>query len=174
MTDLEKSTTHLIPRGTDRVRRRAQQAEAKVLSEKEVAELISPSGPEKDAAIEAAQAREKAKFNDAVPTARVRRKVLQAEHKAQADAEAATVIQRTPDPELLAGFRPGQQVDHITARQIMRRHDRAARNVNMQVAQTVAKATLGVLNGRQDIPVRAKHRRAAKHEAAIAAAKKQG
>lgn len=173
MTDLEKSTTHLIPRGTDRVRRRAQQAEAKVLSEKEVAELISPSGPEKDAAIGAAQKREKDKFGTD-PNARTRRRVLQAEHKAQADAEAATVVSREPDPPTLAGFRPGQQVDHITARQIMRRHDRAARNVNMQVAQTVAKATLGVLNGRQDIPVRAKHRRAAKHEAAIVAAKKQG
>jgi hypothetical protein len=171
MVDITESPTNLIPRGTDRVRRRAKQAEAVVISEKEIAELVSPSGPEKVAAIEAAQTRDKLRFTDN-PKGKIR-KVLQAEHRVLADAEAAAVAAAPPTP--LAVFRPGQQVDHRTARAFMKANSRRERDVALEAAKGAAKAAgnavLDTLKGQRPATV-TRHRKRAQHAAKVAAATK--
>lgn len=159
---------NLIPRGTDRVRRLAQQEQAKVLSEQEIAKLTSPSTPEKAAAIAAAQPKP-------APAPQSIRKAAQARHAAEADAEAAIVASSPMSTGPLAGFRPGQQVDHITARNFQKRFGRPAREQAMTAAKAAGKAVLNVLQGReQPVGKPSRFRKRAKHAAAQAAAKKQG
>lgn len=158
-----KNNTQLVPRGTDRVRRRTQQAEAKVKEREEVANLTSPSGPEKDAAIAANKAKRKETFGT---TNRDRRIVEQTLHKRQAEAEAARVSSAVPT--ILATLQPGQQVDHVTARRFMKERNTESRDENRQAAQAAAVAVRDVLNGRPTSATRT--RKAAKHAAAQAAA----
>lgn len=160
---------NLIPRGTDRVRRRAQQEQAKVLSEQELANLTSPSTPEKAAAIEAAKP-----VAPPLPPQTIR-KAAQAANAAQADLEASTITHLPENTGPLAGFRPGQQVDHITARNFMKRHGKVSKDRAMVAAKAAGSAVLSTLRGK-DQPTVAKptrFRKRAQHAAATAKAKKQ-
>lgn len=164
---------NLIPRGTDRVRRRAQQEQAKVLGEQELVKLTAPKSPERDAA--RAEAREKAVVRQERPPQTIR-KAAQAANAAKAEAESAAVASVPENTGPLAGFRPGQQVDHITARNFMKRHGRVSKDRAMTAAKAAGSAVLNTLRGK-DQPISTKptrFRKRAQHAAATAAAKKQG
>lgn len=165
MTDPKKTaTSHGLPRGADRVRRRAKQEQAKTLEVLEASNLTSPSTPEKAAAIEA----NKAKQAQAGTTAKEVRERKQEAHKAAAVAEVARLGERTVDTPL-AAFTPGQQVDHVTARRLMKRMNADARDENREAALEAARAVRGVLDGKRPLGA-SRARRAARHAAAAAAA----
>lgn len=158
--EARKDASNLITRGTDRVRRRAQQAQAKHIEVLEAADLVSPSGPEKTAAIAAA----KVKQVDLGVTSKEVREKQQAVHAAQAVAEIARLGERTVQTPL-AGFIPGQQVDHVTARRLMKQLNNNSRDENREAAQAAGRAVRDTLNAvRPQGAGRA--RRAAKHLAA--------
>ena len=163
MTDpaeARKAANNLMTRGTDRVRRRGQQAQAKTIEVLEAADLVSPSGPEKTAAIAANQVKQVAVGT----TSKEIRERLQAAHKAAEIIEVVQLGERTVETPLTA-FEPGQQVDHVTARRLMKQMNGQSRDENREAAQAAGKAVRGVLDGvRPQGASRA--RRAAKHLAA--------
>lgn len=161
-----------LPKGTDRVRRRAQQAQAKVQDVAEAAGLVSPSTPEKDAVIAERAAKLAAeKAANALPgqsVKRARRVAAQEQHAKQAEQEAAQVTQRAASA--LDNFKPGEQIDHLSLRRYMRQNARSTRADNRGAAQAAAHAVFDTLNGRA--PVKgSKFRKIAR---AAAAAAKQG
>lgn len=163
MTDpaeASKDATNLVTRGTDRVRRRGQQAEAKKREVLEAADLVSPSNPEKTAAIAA----NKVKQVDLGTTAKEVRERQQAVHEAQAIVEVARLGDRTVETPL-AAFTPGQQVDHVTARRLMKKLNSHSRDENREAAQAAGKAVRSVLDGKRPAGA-SRARRAAKHLAA--------
>lgn len=160
--EASKAASNLMTRGTDRVRRRGQQAEAKKLEVLEAADLASPSGPEKVAAIAA----NKAKQAEAGTTSKEIRERRQEQHKAAAVAEIAGLADRKVDAPL-AAFKPGQQVDHITARRLMKKLNGESRDENREIAQEAGRVVRDVLDGRRPAGA-SRARRAAKHLAAAA------
>lgn len=165
MTDPAEATkdaTNLVPRGTDRVRRRAQQAQAKKTEVLEAADLVSPSGPAKTAAIAAG----KVKQAEVGTTAKEVRERKQAAHKEQSVVEVARLGERTVDTPL-AAFTPGQQVDHATARRLMKKLNSNSRNENREAALEAGRAVRSVLDGKRPLGA-SRARRAAKHLAAAA------
>lgn len=166
--------SNLIPRGTDRIRRRAAQAQAKTLSEAELAGLVSPKTPEKDAAL--AEARERAVVRQERPPQTIRQ-AAQAVNAAQAEHEAATIVGIEQSTGPLKGYRQGQQVDHITARQFMKRHGKVAKDQAMASAKAAGAAVLRTLRSGDDQALAAKptrFRKRAAHAAATAKQKKKG
>lgn len=163
MTDPAEATkdaTNFVPRGTDRVRRRAQQAQAKKTEVLEAAYLVSPSGPAKTAAIAAG----KVKQAEVGTTAKEVRERQQAVHEAQAIVEVARLGDRTVETPL-AAFTPGQQVDHVTARRLMKKLNGSSRDENREAALEAGRAVRGVLDGKRPQGA-SRARRAAKHLAA--------
>lgn len=163
MTDpaeARKDATNLVTRGTDRVRRRAQQAQAKKTEVLEAADLVSPSGPEKAAAIKA----NKVKQVEAGTTSKEIRERRQEQHKAAAVAEIARLGDRTVDTPL-AAFTPGQQVDHVTARRLMKQLNGDSRDENREAALEAGRAVRSVLDGKRPAGA-SRARRAARHLAA--------
>jgi hypothetical protein len=80
----------LTPRGTERVRRRAQQAEHRAQADVEAAALTSPSTPAKEAAIEANKQLTLARFG---PTKKTRRETLQRENRDRVETEAEQIAE---------------------------------------------------------------------------------
>lgn len=163
MTDpaeASKDATNLVTRGTDRVRRRAQQAQAKTIEVLEAADLVSPSGPEKTAAIAANQVKQV----EVGTTSKEIRERLQAAHKAAEIIEVAQLGERTVETPLTA-FVPGQQVDHVTARRLMKQMNSQSRDENREAALEAGRAVRGVLDGKRPQGA-SRARRAAKHLAA--------
>jgi len=163
MTDpieAKRAASNLMTRGTDRVRRRAQQAQAKKTEVLEAADLVSPSGPEKTAAIEA----NKVKQVEVGATSKEIRERRQAVHEARAVAEIAALGERTVATPL-AAYSPGQQVDHVTARRLMKQMNSQTRDENRQAAQEAGKAVRSVLDGKRPQGA-SRARRAAQHLAA--------
>lgn len=168
MTDpaeAQKTASNLMTRGTDRVRRRAQQAQAKTVEVNEAAGLVSPSGPAKVAAI-AANKVTQTKLGVTSKEIRERRQAL---HKVQEVAEVAQLGDRTHVTPL-AAFTEGQQVDHITARRLMKQLNSNSRDENREAAQEAGKAVRNVLDGKRPAGA-SRARRAAKHAAHQAAVK---
>jgi hypothetical protein len=171
MTEItDTRITQLLPRGTDRVRRRGQQAEAVRKAEEEIANLTSPGGDAKTQQIADKRAADLAENG---PTKRSRKLVAQARHLAQADAESAEVSAHVPSP--IAVLRPGQQVDHITARRFMKANNKSVRDHAMETAKAVAQTTLNIMRGKPAELTTAKpsrFRKVAQHAARQAKIKK--
>lgn len=167
MTDpaeAQKTASNLMTRGTDRVRRRAQQAAAKTQEVAEAAALASPSTPEKAAAIKA----NKIKQTKLGTTSKEIRENRQAVHAQQAVAEAVGLAERTVETPL-AAFTPGQQVDHVTARRLMKKLNGNSRDENRAIATEIGRTARDMLDGRRPAGA-SRARRAAKHAAAAAKA----
>src|SRR5690606_18283693 len=92
------------------------------------------------------------------------RETRQAVHKAQAVAEVAQLGEQTVVTPL-AAFEPGQQVDHITARRLMKQMNNDTRDENRVAALEAGRAVRGVLDGKRPQGA-SRARRAAKHLAA--------
>lgn len=162
MTDPKEAQTaasNVLPRGTDMVRRRSQQAAAKTQEVTEAAALTSPSGPAKTAAIAANTAK---KAREGTTGREVRQKKQQA-HKEASIAEIAQLGQRTVDTPL-AAFTPGQQVDHVTARCLMKRMSAQSRDENRAIAQEAGRVVRGMLDGKRPTGA-SRARRMAQHNA---------
>ncbi len=165
MTDpaeAQKTASNLMTRGTDRVRRRAQQAAAKQGEIAEAAALVSPSGPEKDAAIKAAKVKQVEKGT----TSKEVRERKQAANKEAEVVEVALLGSLTHESPL-AAFKEGQQVDHVTARRLMKQMNSQSRDENRTAALEAGRAVRNVLDGRRPAGA-SRARRAAKHAAAAA------
>lgn len=144
MTEVKDTrVTQLMPRGTDRVRRRQQQAAAIERAREEIATLVSPSTPEKAEKIAQLRAADRAEYGD---TKRSRTVTLQGRHRTAADEETAVVSANVPRE--LTTLRPGEQVDHITARRFMKNRNKQVRDHAMDTAKAVAQSALEVLRGR--------------------------
>jgi hypothetical protein len=157
----------VAPRGTERVRRRADQAAHAEQAVVEAATLQPLRGEEKVAAIAANKAADVARFGGGENRAKVR----QAENRVAAAAQDAEFAGVTAFQK--ANLVPGQQVDHRTARLIAKAADREARDRNTEAAKAAGKAVFQTLNdrvvgGRQSI-----HRKIAKQAAKVAATNTQ-
>lgn len=128
------------PRGTERVRRRAEQAAHAEQAVVEAATLIPPRGEEKAAAIAANKAAEIARFSSGENRAKVR----QAENRAAAVAQDAELAKATVFQK--ANLIPGQQVDHRTARLLAKAADREARDQITDASKAAMKAVYQTLS----------------------------
>ncbi len=142
-------TPQTSPRGTDRVRRRAAQQVNKDKAQAEIKELTSPDTPEKAAAIEAKNAKI-AKFG-ATPGGV--RKAKQAEHRAAAEREIATLATLPGKPPSLV---EGAQVDLRTANRMAELNDASARDFANEAAREAGLAVRATLRGK---PLRDRHNR---------------
>lgn len=159
---MTENAPQMSPRGTDRVRRRAAQAENAEKAKAEIANLASPEGPEKKAAI-AANKTKVAKFGASPGGVR---KAKQAAHREQADAEPAKL--RPPAPTL-PPLTPGQQVDLRTANRVAQLNDISERDYETEAARAAGLAVRDTLRGK---PLRDRHSRSrhiAQHNAKVAA-----
>lgn len=152
-------TPAVAPRGTDRVRRRADQAAHAKQAVDEAAKLTPPRGEEKTRQIAENKAKELARFGESGTT---RRKTLQAEHREQALAQDA---RPTQSPLQLAKLVPGQQVDHRTARLLAKAADKEARDEISDAARAAGRAVHTTLSGKVAGNPRSVFRRVAAHNA---------
>lgn len=157
------NTSPVMPRGTDRVRRRADQAAHAAQAVKEAATLQPPRGEEKARRIAANKQADNARFGG-----ENRAKVRQAENRVAAAAQDAqfsgvTAFQR-------ANLVPGQQVDHRTARLLAKAADREARDQITDAAKAAGKAVYQTLSDKVAGNKRSIFRRVADQAARVAAA----
>ena len=161
-----KAAGNLMTRGTDRVLRRTQQAQAKTEEVAEAASLTSPSGPAKVAAIAASKEQKREEGT----TSREIRQKRQVAHAAAEVAEVARLGEQTVSTPL-ASFKPGEQVDHVTARRLMKQMNAAQRDENRDAAQAAGKAVRNILDGKRPQGA-SRSRRMAQHAAQQAAINK--
>lgn len=150
------------PRGADRVRRRKAQAEHAEQAAVEAANFASPEGPEKQAAIE----RNKVKVARFGASPGGVRKARQALHKAQAEAEPATLVVAPVTAPVLV---PGQQVSLQTANRMAQISDLSERDFTIEAGRAVGIAVRDTLRG---TILRDRHKRSrhiALHNAKVAA-----
>lgn len=160
-------TPQTSPRGTDRIRRRAAQAEHKVQASLEAAALTAPEGPEKVAAIE--KNKQIARFGAAEAAAAGGiRKVRQARNRQRAEEESASLgaveLSAPRAPKLI----PGQQVDLRTANLQAQADDISERDYTTEAAREAGLAVRDTLRGK---PLRDRHNRSrhiARHNAEVA------
>jgi hypothetical protein len=164
-----KGAPQTSPRGVDRVRRRTAQAQHAEQAQQEAANLVSPSTPEKEAAIASAKNVDLARFG---PSKRTRTKALQQEHKERAEVEATALAGVLADRPL-AALVPGQQVDNLTARRMARLNDRQERDTNREAAKAAGQAVFDTLKGRPTRDHHTRQRRIALHNARVARAAAQ-
>ena len=138
-----KGAPQMSPRGTERVRRRADQEAHAVQAVKEGAALTSPEGPAKQAQIKRNAEAQVARFGT---TKQERTRTLQKQHAAQAETQLA----RLPTPPSGRPELPpaGQQVDLQTARRMAMAHDVEERDVTTEAAKAAGVAVREVLQGR--------------------------
>jgi len=166
MATIEKKAPQFATRGTDRVRRREQQAAAKTVGEKELAALVVPSAAEKLAHAEQVKQQRAAQIA-AAPTKRAQKKAAQAAVKVRAEQEAATVSSAVPT--VLATLRPGEQVDYRTARLYMKEKQRLRRDEALEAGKAAGRAVRDLLRGRAvGANQQSRFRRLAQHAAAQA------
>jgi hypothetical protein len=157
----------VAPRGTDRVRRRAAQAEHAERATVEAATLQPPRGEEKVAAIAANKAAEVARFGNAPNRAKVR----QAENR-EAALEQDRQFSGAPALQQF-NLVPGQQVDHRTARLIAKAADREARDQITDAAKAAGKAVFQSLSDKAASNKNSVFRKVARQAAKVAASGQQ-
>lgn len=162
MVDLD-NISPVAPRGTDRVRRRAAQAEHAERATVEAATLQPLRGEEKVAAIAANKAADVARFGGGENRAKVR----QAENRVAAAAQDAAFAGVTAFQK--ANLVPGQQVDHRTARLIAKAADREARDQITDAAKAAGKAVFTTLSDKAASNKRSVFRRVAEHNSKVGA-----
>lgn len=165
MADTDKISP-VMPRGTDRVRRRAAQAEHAERATVEAATLQPPRGEEKAAAIAANKAKETARFGG-----ENRAKVRQAENR-EAALEQDRQFAGAPTLQQF-NLVPGQQVDHRTARLIAKAADRGARDQITEAAKAAGKAVFQTLSDKAASNKNSVFRKVARQAAKIAASGQQ-
>lgn len=166
MADLD-NISPVAPRGTDRVRRRAAQAEHAEQATVEAATLQPPRGEEKAAAIAANKAAEVARFGGGPNRAKVR----QAENR-EAALEQDRQFAGAPTLQQF-NLVPGQQVDHRTARLIAKAADREARDQITEAAKAAGKAVYQSLSDKAASNKNSVFRKVARQAAKVAAAGQQ-
>ncbi len=150
------------PRGTDRRRRRADQAKHAEQANAEIQTLTSPQSEEKAAAVARVAERDK----QVTTTPGGVRKVRQAVNRAKAEAEPVSLPSpQTKVPRLV----PGQQVDLRTANLKAQADDVSERDFAQRAAEEAGIAVRSTLRG---TPLRDRHNRSrhiAEHNARVEA-----
>lgn len=159
-------TSPVAPRGTERTRRRAQQAAAvdQALVE---AQVVPPQGDAQKVQIAENKARDIARFGGDGNT--TRRKVLQAEHAKQALVQEAQLPYSAGSRPALV---PGQQANLQTANRMAMAHDREERDVIYDAAKAAGVAVRDTLRDMPEVEQRYR-KRDARNTAAEAAVKKE-